>query len=209
MNSRDRKEKRSAFSGTIPSVPDHEVLRCIGHGNYGDVWLARNLFGIYRAVKVVYRDAFRDERPFERELAGIHRFEPISRSHEGFVDVLQIGRNDEAGYFYYVMEVGDDRNSGQNINPEIYAPRTLGRDVLGESRLPIEECLQLGLSLSNALSQLHKQGLVHRDIKPSNIIFVNGVPKLADIGLVAEIKEAQSYVGTEGFVPREGHGSPQ
>ncbi len=209
MNRPDQKEKNSAFSGRIPTIPDHEVLRCIGHGSYGDVWLARNLFGIYRAVKVVYRDAFKDERPFERELAGIHRFEPISRSHEGFVDVLQIGRNEAGGYFYYVMELGDDRQSGQNINPEIYAPRTLGRDVLGESRLPTEGCLQLGLSLSNALSQLHKQKLVHRDIKPSNIIFVNGIPKLADIGLVAEIKEAQSYVGTEGFFPPEGPGTPQ
>jgi len=54
--------------------------------------------------------------------------------------------------------------------------------------------LKLGLDLSEALAELHKQGLVHRDIKPSNIIFVNGIPKLADIGLVADVKEARSYV---------------
>src|ERR1019366_3971741 len=51
--------------------------------------------------------------------------------------------------------------------------------------------------------------LVHRDIKPSNIIFVNGVPKLADIGLVAEVNEARSFVGTEGFIPPEGPGTEQ
>jgi WD40 repeat protein len=56
---------------------------------------------------------------------------------------------------------------------------------------------------------LHRQGLVHRDIKPSNIIFVNGVPKLADIGLVADARQARSYVGTEGFIPPEGPGTPQ
>ena len=50
---------------------------------------------------------------------------------------------------------------------------------------------------------------MHRDIKPSNIIFVNGVPKLADIGLVAEVNDARSFVGTEGFIPPEGPGSPQ
>jgi tetratricopeptide (TPR) repeat protein len=49
---------------------------------------------------------------------------------------------------------------------------------------------------------------VHRDIKPSNIIFVGGVPKLADVGLVAGVDEARSYVGTEGFIPPEGPGSP-
>ncbi|MBI3851273.1 MAG: hypothetical protein HY298_13515 [Verrucomicrobia bacterium] len=50
---------------------------------------------------------------------------------------------------------------------------------------------------------------MHRDIKPSNIIFVGGVPKLADVGLVAGMNEARSYVGTEGFIPPEGPGSPQ
>src|SRR5438046_734531 len=43
----------------------------------------------------------------------------------------------------------------------------------------------------------------------ANIVFVNGVPKLADIGLVAEASEARSFVGTEGFIPPEGPGAPQ
>src|SRR5256885_7985589 len=45
-------------------------------------------------------------------------------------------------------------------------------------------------SLTASLEALHRRDLVHRDIKPSNIIFVNGEPKLADIGLVARIGEA-------------------
>src|SRR5262249_51151718 len=66
-----------------------------------------------------------------------------------------------------------------------------------------------GLDLSRALAELHRKGLVHRDIKPSSIIFVNEVPKLADIGLVAGANEARSYVGTEGFIPPEGPGKPR
>jgi serine/threonine protein kinase len=49
--------------------------------------------------------------------------------------------------------------------------------------------------------------LIHRDIKPSNIIFVNGIPKLADIGLVTDAAEGSSFVGTEGFIPPEGSGT--
>src|SRR6266496_1675321 len=59
------------------------------------------------------------------------------------------------------------------------------------------------------LAHLHAVGFVHRDIKPSNIIFVNGAPKLADIGLVTSIDEAHSLVGTVGYIPPEGPGSPQ
>ena len=38
---------------------------------------------------------------------------------------------------------------------------------------------------------------------------MNGAPKLADIGLVAETSDARSFVGTEGFIPPEGPGAPQ
>src|SRR5437870_8302974 len=95
-----------------PQIPDHELLRRIGLGSYGEVWLARSVMGTYRAVKVVYRERFQNERPYEREYSGIQKFEPISRSHDGLVDILQIGRNDLDGYFYYVMELADDAEQG-------------------------------------------------------------------------------------------------
>lgn len=192
-----------------PIVPDHQLLRSIGRGSYGSVWLARNTMGVYRAIKIVYRSSFSDRRPFEREWSGICKFEPISRSHDGFVDVLHVGLNDELGYFYYVMELGDDATSGQNIDPDTYTPKTLSREIAQKGRRPFHDCLQLGLALSQSLAELHRHGLVHRDIKPSNIIFVHGVAKLADIGLVAEVNAAHTYVGTEGFIPPEGPGTPQ
>lgn len=190
-------------------VPDHELLRCIGRGSYGEVWLARNVMGVFRAVKLIFRKSFQDQKPFERELSGIRKFEPISRSHEGFIDVLHVGWGKGQEFFYYVMELGDDENSGQEIVPERYSPRTLNKELVKRGRLTVSECVQLGLELSQALAAMHKNGLVHRDVKPSNIIFINGVPKLADLGLVADISEARSFVGTEGFIPPEGPGTPQ
>lgn len=182
------------------------MLRCIGKGSYGEVWLARSLTGSLRAIKVVRREDFELDRTFEREFEGITRFEPISRDHPGLVHILHVGRNDEEGFYYYVMELGDDRETGSRVDPGDYEARTMGSDRTMKKRLPVQECVQHGIVLADALAHLHEHGLTHRDIKPSNIIFVNGKPKLADIGLVAAAGQ-MTFVGTEGFVPPEGPGT--
>ncbi len=89
-----------------------------------------------------------------------------------------------------------------------FRSRTLRAD-LEKGRLPAAKVLEIGLALSEALSHLHSHGLVHRDVKPSNVIFVNGRPKLADIGLVTDASDQCSIVGTEGYLPPEGPGTPQ
>lgn len=197
-----------AGSSPTPQISDHEMLRCIGSGSYGEVWLARNVTGWFRAIKIIHRKTFRESRPFEREFKGMQRFEPISRTHPGFVCILHIGRNDAGGYFYYVMEAADDVVAGQQITPATYVPKTLNSELTERGRLPWDECLDIALALTAALGHLHKHGLIHRDIKPSNIIFIKGQPKFADIGLVTEIGESATFVGTEGYVPPEGPGKP-
>ena len=191
-----------------PVVADHELLQEIGQGAYGRVWLARNVMG-YRAVKVIYRAALETERPFEREFEGLKRFEPVSRTHPGLMPILQAGRNDAEGYFYYVMELADGQSGGPLLdNPDDYQPKTLRSQVDQLGRLPPKEVVRIGLALCDALGFLHRGGLVHRDIKPGNIVFVNSQPKLADIGLVTEIGE-RSIVGTPGYMPPEQPGKPQ
>jgi serine/threonine protein kinase len=215
-------------------VPDHELIRSIGKGSYGEVWLARSVLGALRAVKIVFRSRFADARPYEREFSGILRVEPLSRAHEGLVDILHVGRHEPEGYFYYVMELADD--AGQDVGTQMadsgpphapgeprvsgiqhraagirhagsYTPRTLARELKRRGRLLPQECVQLGLTLSSALSHIHQSGLIHRDVKPSNILYIGGVPKLGDIGLVGEVGDSASYVGTEGYIPPEGPGT--
>jgi serine/threonine protein kinase len=194
-----------------PSIPDHELLQRIGKGAYGEVWLARNAIGTFHAVKIVHRRTFTDDAPFEREFNGLRRFMPISRNHPGFVHILHVGRNDKAGYIYYSMEAADDEATGQKIDPGSYSPRNLANELRRRKRLPLGECIRLGLNLTAALDFLHRQQLIHRDIKPANIIFVNGAPKLADIGLVTEAAQGEgsvTYLGTKGYIPPEGPATP-
>jgi serine/threonine protein kinase len=210
-------------------------LRRIGRGAFGEVWLARSALGTYRAVKIVYRATFEDSRPFEREFAGLQKFEPISRSHAGLVQILQVGKRED--YFYAVMELADGvenpkaeledpkqslgtksekivKNGGKKtaasepVDATSYVPRTL-REDLHRGRLPATRCVEDGLALASALEHLHKQGLIHRDVKPSNIIFVQGAPKLADIGLVTDASDSKSIRGTDGYIAPEGTSTPQ
>ena len=192
-----------------PSIPDHEVVRQIGSGAYGEVWLARSLTGAWRAVKIVWREDFEDERTFNREFEGILQYEPIARNHPGLVHILHVGRHDQdSPFYYYVMELGDDARTGVHITPDEYIPRTLQTDkkFSGNKPLPLDYCLEVGSQLAHALLYLHSKNLTHRDIKPANVIFVNGRPKLADIGLVAHLDQ-RSFVGTEGFIPPDGPGT--
>jgi len=192
-----------------PEIPDHTLIRCIGEGAYGQVWVARNAVGLFHAVKVVYRSRFSVAGPYDRALRGIEKFMPISRSHEGFVHILHVGRNDRAGFFFYIMEAGDDQDRGQQIDPDTYAPRTLRSELRKREMIPPRECLELMLALTDAVDRLHHHLLVHRDIKPDNIIFVNRRPKLADIDLVTDLSGPGqvSCIGTEGYMAPEGPGT--
>ena len=197
--------------GTAPVIADLEMLRIIGTGAYGEVWLARTVTGAHRAVKVVWREDFDDERSFTREFEGVLQYEPIARHNPGLVHILHVGRHDgEYPHYYYVMELADDAYTGIHIEPSAYMPRTLRSDMqlYGLHAMPLDYVLEVGSQLAHALAGLHAEELIHRDIKPANVIFVNSRAKLADAGLVAH-NSKRSFVGTEGYIPPDGPGTPR
>ncbi len=189
-----------------PAIRDHETLRMIARGAFGEVWLARSVTGAYRAVKVVWREDYEQPEAFEREFEAVKHYEPVSRKHPGLVSVLQVGRSDTEGFYYYIMELADDLSTGRAIDPATYRPHTLGAQMRRDGRLPAADVLKFGANLAEGLHYLHESKLIHRDVKPSNLVFVNGECKLADLGLVALLGQL-TFVGTEGFVAPEGPGS--
>ncbi len=201
-----------AVEGLYPVIPDHEILRLIGTGAYGEVWLARSLTAAYRAIKVVWREDYRDEEMYAREFEGILHYEPVARKIPGVVHILHVGQGavGEHGYYYYVMELADDAYTGIHIDPENYVPRTLQSDMelYGHNPMPLDYVLEVGSQLAHTLDGMRCEQLVHRDVKPSNIVFVNGRAKLADAGSVA-LSDNTSFVGTEGYIPPEGPGTPR
>ena len=191
----------------LPETPGYTLFHPpFGKGAYGNVWLAKNAAGQWRAVKVIYLKHFDgDAAPYEREFKGVSRYKPVSDTHPGLLRVDFVSQKSD-GYFFYAMELGDSLTSGWQSEPVTYKPRDLGgeRARSPSRRLPLEECIRVAIALTDALTYLHEHGLTHRDIKPGNVIFVNGEPKLADLGLIAEIRpedETKTFVGTPGYMP--------
>lgn len=191
-------------------IPGYTLLREIGRGGYGSVWLARDMVGVLRAIKVVRQTSVADLAPSDREFQGIRRYSPLSLRHPGFTPILHVGRDDAQAFFYYVMEAADDLVTGSTIDPEHYRPRTLRSEIDRLGCLSVAQTLEVGIALGRALAFLHQHQLVHRDVKPANVLFVGGRARLADIGLVTHLVTHPgevSQVGTPDYLPDEGTGT--
>jgi non-specific serine/threonine protein kinase/serine/threonine-protein kinase len=159
-------------AGDAPPVPERigpwRIVRELGHGGMGTVYLAARDDGEFRqvvALKVIRTGAdprlavarFRRERAI---LAGL--------AHPGIATLLD-GGTTEQGLPYYTMEYVE----GEPIDRYCQA-----------RGLSVEARLELVLSVCAAVQHAHGRLVVHRDLKPGNILVApDGAPKLLDFGL--------------------------
>ena len=208
------------------SPADFVPLREIGRGAHGVVHLARNsATGAFAALKVCDRPEGDAATPaalaaWERERRGTALYAALP-PHPGLVRILAFDEAPDGRSFRVAMELADPEDAPASstgrsfgiqhsaFGIEVYRPRTLASVLQAEIALPLRDCLSLGLRLAGALEFLQSRHLAHRDVKPSNVLFVRGRPVLADVGLVADLREAKSLVGTPGYEPPEHHGTPQ
>jgi serine/threonine protein kinase len=193
----------SERAAAAPQVPDFDLLRRIGQGGFGQVWLAANrATGHWRAVKLIPLHG-RAADPAGREVSSLIRLEAkLRHQHPNLVGIHHVGRTDR--FLFYVMELADDVSGGPSTSAEDYQPATL-EARLRFGPLPADDCLACCRQLLAGLTSLHEAGMVHRDVKPANCLFVGGTLKLADFGLLTDVGPLVSRVGTETYMPPDGH----
>jgi hypothetical protein len=186
-----------------PEVPDHALIRPIGRGGFGQVWLAANrATGHLRAVKLIPLAHPGARTPASRELTSIARLEENLRArHPNLLAIHHVGKT--ADYLFYVMDAADDESGEPASTDPAYRPATL-ESRLRNGPLPPAECLGYAEQLLAGLAALHEAGMVHRDVKPANCLFLDGKLKLADFGLVTAAGPHVSQLGTRKYMPPDG-----
>jgi hypothetical protein len=195
-----------AWSGgeqVAPEVPDFHLIRLVGSGGFGQVWLAANhTTGHLRAVKVIPLRQTGQKDPATREISSLTRLEAnLRHRHPNLLSIYHVGKT--AGDLFYVMDPADDASGGPASDRTEYRPATL-QNRLQDGPLAPEVCLDYARQLLSGLAALHAAGMVHRDVKPANCLFVGGQLKLADFGLLTEAHPLVSRLGTQKYMPPDG-----
>jgi serine/threonine protein kinase len=189
---------------TPPEVPGFDLIRPIGKGGFGEVWLAANhITRQLRAVKLISTARCGIVDPAGRELTSIICLEAnLRRQHTNLVTIHHVGQC--TGHIYFVMDLADTETGDPGSSDPSYRPGTLQSRLQGGCLAP-EECWQRANELVAGLAALHDAGMVHRDVKPANCLFVGGELKLADFGLLTEADRQMSRTGTVSYMPPDGH----
>ena len=186
-----------------PEVPDFDLLRPIGKGAFGQVWLATNrTTGRLRAVKLVSLNPSDRQDRAGREIVSLVRLEAnVRNQHPNLLGIHHVGQT--AHYLFYVMDPADDITGSPASSDPGYRPRTL-KERLRDGPLPPDDCFRYARQLLAGLACIHKADMVHRDVKPANCLFMGGDLKLADFGLLAPASTQNSRLGTLKYMPPDG-----
>jgi serine/threonine-protein kinase len=160
-------------SKTVSQIGDYKIVRKLGKGGMGEVYLAHQIsLDRLAALKVLSKQLAGKEdfiKRFYREARAMAKID-----HPNVVRVYEV--REDRGIHYVAMEFID----GQSLQKWM--------DQLG--RLSIGDAVHVVMRCAEALHCAHEQQMIHRDVKPDNIMLTaKGGVKVSDFGLAKALDE--------------------
>lgn len=196
MTSQDHTGMPPLRPGDPRDVAGYPLLRRIGEGGMGAVYLSRTRGGQPVAIKVIREEFARDgefRRRFEQEVRA-------ARTVQG----------------YHVVPVVDHDTAG--TTPWLacrYVPGLSLEQALDRfGPLPLTTVFQVAGCVAEALRSVHAAGIVHRDLKPSNVLLATDGPWVIDFGIAraedgTRLTVSGGMIGTPHFMsPEQALGEP-
>ena len=188
-------------AGTV--VGNYKILRQLGEGGMGEVFLAERIgIGGRVALKILHRTFVNHPEMAARFFNEARAANSIE--HGGIVKVYEYGRLQE-GDAFIAMEFLD----GQSLR----------RRLQEQCPLPVDSALRIARQIAAALAAAHDKGIVHRDLKPDNVMLVPdpevqggervkvldfGIAKLLwELGVADSHTKTGSFMGTPLYMPPE------
>jgi Tol biopolymer transport system component len=146
----------------------YEILAPLGAGGMGEVYRAKDTrLDRVVAVKVLSSHLSTDpqlRQRFEREARVIS-----SLNHPNICALYDVGEMAIPEPIHFlVMELVEGESLFERLT---------------KGPLPLDEALQRGIEIADALSNAHRRGIIHRDVKPGNVMLTKAGAKLLDFGL--------------------------
>jgi len=166
------------------TVGSYELVRKLGAGAFGEVWLARHIeLGFERAMKIPTDSDYIQQLRKEGQIQ-------FTLKHPNIVETFDLDTHHATPHLVMEYVEGED----------------LRKRLRARGKLPPTEALPIVRQILDALHAAHAQGIVHHDLKPENILLAaDGTVKVADFGLGrVQATVAQSLLLSGSMVSREG-----
>ncbi|MGI5427765.1 protein kinase domain-containing protein [Streptomyces sp. CA-179760] len=172
------------------SIGDYQLLRRLGAGGMGRVYLGRSPGGRDVAVKVVHAELVR---------------RPEFRSR--FRREVEAARLVSGAFTAPVIDADPDAPLPWLVTSYIAGP-SLEQAVVEQGPFGTDAVRRLAAGLAEALVSIHSVNLVHRDLKPSNVLLAQDGPRVIDFGIVRSV-EGDSLTGTGHMAGSPGFMAPE